>query len=164
MSLRRKKSASASPASPAAPVVPRAARPRFRMVRDVNGAERAERSRTRAEGERDQALADFFGTAPSLSPSANVRNMDSLLAEVLEGLHLQEETLAPEILAEAWRKAVDPALAALSEPVSLSRQTATIRVHHAAARYALTRLKPQLVSALNEALGEGSVSRVRLIQ
>ena len=159
MSPRCKKSE-----TPAAPPVLRARRPRFRMVRDVNGAERAERSRSRAEGERDQAWADFFGTAPSLAPSANVRSMDSLLGEVLEDLHLQEETLAPEILAEAWRKAVDPALAALSELVSLSQQTATIRVHHAAARYALTRLKPQMVRALNTALGEGSVRRIRLIQ
>lgn len=162
MSLRRKKSA--TPASPAVPIAPRALRPRFRMVRDVNGAERAERTRSRAEGERDQAWADFFGTAPALSPSANVRSMDSLLGEVLEGLNLQEATLAPEILAEAWLKAVGPALAALSELASLSQQTATIRVHHAAARYELTRLKPQVVRALNAALGEGSVSRVRLIQ
>lgn len=162
MSLRRKKSE--TPAAPAAPIAPRAARPRWRMVRDANGAERAERSRTRAEAERDQAWADFFGTAPALSPSANVRSMDALLGEVLESLNLQEETLAPEILAEAWLKAVGPALASLSEFTSLAHQTATIRVLHAAARYELNRLKPLMVRALNEALGEGSVRRIRLIQ
>lgn len=160
MSPRRKQ----SPSLPAEVSAGRVTPSRFRMVKDVNGAERAERSRSRAEGERDQAWADFFGAAPALSASANVRNMDSLLGEVLEGLNLQEETQAPEILAEAWLKAVGPALASLSEFTSLAQQTATIRVHHAAARYELTRLKPQMVRALNTALGEGSVRRIRLIQ
>lgn len=137
--------------------------PRFRMRADAGGAERAERCRTRAQGERDQAWADFFGVAPGLDTGANIRSMDSLLGEVLEGLNLQEETLAPEILAQAWLKAVGPALASMSDLLSLVRQTATIRVHHAAARYELNRLKSQLIRCLNEQLGDGSVVRVRLI-
>ena len=159
---RRRKPAPVSE-PPAAPAQ-RREQPRFFMLRGKDGAERAERSRTRAEGERDQAMADFFGVGAALSPSANIRSMDSLLGEVLESLHLEEDSTAPEILAEAWLKAVGPALASLSELVSLAQQTATIRVHHAAARYELTRLKPQMLKVLNATLGDGSVSRVRLIQ
>lgn len=159
---RRRKSAPVSE-PPAAPV-PRREPARYYMLRDRDGTERAERSRTRVEWERDQAMADFFGTGPALSPSANIRSMDSLLGELLESLHLEEDTTAPEILADAWLKAVGPALASLSELVSLARQTATIRVHHAAARYELTRLRPQMLKALNAILGSGSVSRIRLIQ
>lgn len=139
-------------------------RPRFSMIRGADGSERAERSRTRAEGERDQALADFFGIGPALDVKANIRTMDSLLGELLQELNLQEETLGPEILAEAWHKAVGDMLSGMSELVSLSRQTAVIRVSHAAARYELTRLKPQIVRVLNQTLGSGSVTRVKLIQ
>lgn len=149
--------------APAAAELPKP-RPRYLMQRMADGSERAERFRSRAQGNRDQALADFFGEAPALPVSANVRSMDSLLGEVLQGIDLEEEAMAPEILAEAWLKAVGPALASFSEFVSLSQGTACIRVLHSAARYQLTRLKPQMMSKLNAALGEGSVSRVRLIQ
>lgn len=166
MPPRRRKKSELPPPVTAAPAAAGALRPRprFRMVRMADGAERAERVRSRTQGERDQALADFFGDAPALPVAANMRSMDSLLGEVLQGIDLEEEAMAPEILAEAWLKAVGPAMAAFSEFVSLSQGTACIRVLHSAARYQLTRLKPQMVSKLNAALGEGSVSRVRLIQ
>lgn len=141
-----------------------AARPaRFYMRRLADGSERAERSRSRADGERDQSMADFFGAGPALPVAANVRSMDAILGELLEELHLQEEDMLPEVLADLWRKAVGNALSSFSELVSVARQSACIRITHPAVRYELTRMKPQIIRALNKALGEGSVRTVRFI-
>lgn len=158
----RRKSAPAEPPRPeAAP--PRSPR-RFVMQRMADGtSERAVRYRSRREGERDQAMADFFGAGPDLPVAANMRTAESLLGEVLASMQLEEETLSAELLAEAWLKAVGPALAALSQLVSVANQSACVRVAHPAARYELTRLRSRAVAALNRALGEGSVKTLRII-
>lgn len=141
-----------------------AARPaRFYMRRLADGSERAERTRSRSDGDRDQSMADFFGAGPALPTAANVRSMDAILGELLEELHLQEEDMLPEVLADLWRKAVGNALSSFSELVSVARQSASIRITHPAVRYELTRMKPQIIRALNKALGEGSVRTVRFI-
>lgn len=136
--------------------------PRFFMQRLSDGSERAVRFRSRKDGCRDQAMADFFGSGPELEARSNMRSMDSLLAELMDDLHL-EEALAPEILAAAWHKAAGPGLASLSELVSIARCSACIRVGHPTVRYELTRLKPQIIRALNAELGEGSVRYVRFV-
>lgn len=142
---------------------PRAPR-RFVMQRMADGvSERAVRCRSRREGERDQALADFFGMGPELPIGTNMRTAESLLGEVLASMELEEETLSAELLAEAWQKAVGPALASLSQLVSVANKSACIRVAHPAARYELTRLRPRVLAALNKALGEGSVKTLRII-
>lgn len=144
----------------AAPRTPR----RFVMQRMADGvSERAERCRSRREGERDQALADFFGEGPELPIAANMRTAESLLGEVLASMNLEEETLSAELLAEAWQKAVGPALASLSQLVTVANKSACIRVAHPAARYELTRLRPRVLAALNTALGEGSVKYLRIV-
>lgn len=137
-------------------------RPRYYLQRLAGGGERAVRYRARSEGCRDQALADFFGAGPDLNVRANVRSMDSLLAEVMESLQL-EESLAPEILANAWKKTAGNAISSLSELVSVASGTACIRVGHPAVRYELTRLKPRIIAALNRELGTGSVRFVRFV-
>lgn len=136
---------------------------RFHRERFGDGSERAVRNMQREERERGQALSDFFGCPPVLSPQANVRTMDSILAEIAGQLKLSEANVAPELLSEAWQKAVGTFLASQSELVSLVRGTATIRVLHPAVRYELQRLKPQIVRVANGVLGEGSVRTVRLI-
>ncbi len=135
---------------------------RFYMQRLSDGGERAVRFRSRSDGCRDQALADFFGSGPELDTKANMRTMDSLLAEVLESL-APAESLAPEILTEAWLAAAGNALAALSELVSVNSGTACIRVGHPAVRYELTRLKSRIITALNAQLGNGSVRFIRFL-
>lgn len=137
---------------------------RFVMQRMADGvSERAVRYRSRREGERDQAHADFFGAGPELSTAANMRTAESLLGEVLSAMALEEETLSAELLAEAWQKAVGPALASLSQLITVVNKSACIRVAHPAARYELTRLRPRVIAALNAALGEGSVKYLRII-
>lgn len=137
---------------------------RFVMQRMADGvSERAVRYRTRREGERDQAHADFFGAGPALPVAANMRTAESLLGEVLSAMALEEETLSAELLAEAWQKAVGPALASLSRLVTVANKRACISVSHPAARYELTRLRPRVIEALNSALGEGSVSTLKIV-
>ncbi|MCQ2364846.1 MAG: DUF721 domain-containing protein [Akkermansia sp.] len=159
---RRKKDEKAEMPRPEV-VQPRAPR-RFVMQRMADGvSERTVRWRSRREGERDQAMADFFGSGPDLPVAANMRTAESLLGEVLASMQLEEETLSAELLAEAWQKAVGPALAALSQLVSVANKSACIRVAHPAARYELTRLRSRAIVALNQALGEGSVRTLRII-
>ena len=132
------------------------------MQRLGDGSERAVRFRSRTDGCRDQALADFFGSGPELDLRSNVRSMDSLLAEVMQDMNL-EESLAPEILADAWKKTAGNALSSLSELVSVVNGSACIRVGHPTVRYELNRLKTRIIAALNAELGEGSVRFVRFI-
>lgn len=163
MPPRRKKTADIPPpVTETSARVHRTSPPRFFMQRLTDGSERAVRFRSRTDGCRDQALADFFGSGPELDLRSNVRSMDSLLAEVTQGMQL-EESLAPEILAAAWKKAAGNALFTLSELVSVASGTACIRVGHPTVRYELTRLKTRIIAALNAELGEGSVRFVRFI-
>lgn len=163
MPPRRKKKTD-TPEQPRAELpVPRAPR-RFVMQRMADGvSERAVRCRTRREGERDQAHADFFGAGPELPVAANMRTAESLLGEVLSSMELEEETLSAELLAEAWQKAVGPALASLSRLVTVANKHACISVSHPAARYELTRLRPRVIASLNTALGEGSIKAIKIV-
>lgn len=149
-------------AAPAAP--PRATQPRFRMVRGEDGQPRAERARSLSQGARDQVLADFLGVCTQLKETANMRGIQSLLGEVLESMHLEEESIGPEILAPIWTRAVGESLAAFTELQSVSRHTARVWVNHPAVRYELNRLKPKLIAALNAELGDGCVKTLKIVQ
>ncbi len=137
--------------------------PRFRMMRYPDGSERAVRCVRSGESARMQALADWLGDGPALSTRANMRSMESLLAEVVESLRLEEQALAPEVLAAAWLRAVGPFLSTRAELLSVAKGTARIRTGHPAVRFELNRLKPQILRVLNAELGEGSVRRVSLV-
>lgn len=156
-----------SPRTPAvqgpSPLRPQALR-RYTMQRMADGvSERAVRARSRSEGNRDQAYADFFGTGPELPVAANMRTAESLLGEVLAAMDLAEEALSAELLAEVWQKAVGAPLCSLSRLESVANKSACIRVMHPAARYELARLRTRVVAALNQALGENSVRTLKII-
>lgn len=138
--------------------------PRFHLVRGDDGFLRAERSRTFDQGARDQALADFRGVCTQLKETANVRSVQSLLGEVLDTMHLEEETIRPEILAPIWEKAVGASLASFTELQSVAKHTARVWVNHPAVRYELNRLKPKLIAALNAELGDDCVKTLKIVQ
>lgn len=138
--------------------------PRFRLVEMEDGSLRAERVRSSSQGARDQALADFYGTAPRLSVTSNMRGLESLLGEVLEGLHLDQEAVAPEILAGVWKRVAGESLAICTELQSVSRHTARVWVNHPIVRFELERIKPKLIQALNAELGEDCVRSVKFVQ
>ncbi len=142
---------------------PRRALPRFRMVSYADGSERPVRCERRSAGERAQAMADWMGAAPALSPSAHMRSMESLLSEVVEGLQLEEAALAPEVLAAAWLRAVGPSLVTHTELLSVAKGCARIRTNHPLVRAELMLLKAQILRVLNTELGEGSVKSVRIV-
>ncbi len=124
--------------------------------------ERAVRVDSNRSGARAQALADFFGSGTVLRPESNQRSMESLLGELLSELDLQEDTLAPEMLVEAWSKAVGPALADVSSLVGVAKGRARILVKHPTVRYEITRMKPHIIRALNQTLGQGCVKSLVL--
>lgn len=138
--------------------------PRFRLVEMEDGSLRAERVRSFSQGARDQALADFYGAAPRLSVTSNMRGLESLLGEVLEGLHLDQEAVAPEILAGVWKRVAGESLATCTELQSVSRHTARVWVNHPIVRFELERIKPKLIQALNAELGEDCVRFVKFVQ
>lgn len=156
MAAARKKKE--TPVETLAPLPASKPRKRFYMQKMPDGVgERAVRVSNSRSGSRAQAMADFFGSGTVLRPESNQRSMESLLGELLSELDLQEDTLAPELLADAWRKAVGPALADVSVLAGVARGRARIMVKHPAVRYEITRLKPQIIRALNHTLGAGSV-------
>lgn len=155
--MARKKQESEHKVTLSAAPVARAPK-RFYMQKMADGiGERAVRVRDSRKGARDQALSDFFGCGTELAAGRNQRSMESLLGELLSELHLQEDDMAPEMLATAWKQAVGGALAGVSALQSVVRGRARISVNHPTVRYEITRLKPQIIRALNRTLGEGSV-------
>ena len=143
---------------PLAPPLESKPRKRFYMQKMPDGVgERAVRVATARRGARAQAQADFYGAGTVLNPAQNQRSMESLLGELLSELDLQEDSLAPELLADAWRAAVGPALADFSSLAGVARGRARILVKHPTVRYEITRMKPQIIRALNQTLGAGSV-------
>ena len=161
MAAPRKKRTATAPV-PQQPV----ARPRkrFYMQKMPDGVgERAVRVRSSSKGVRDQALADYLCCTTSESFSSNQRSMESLLGELLSEWNLQEDSLAPELLLEAWSDAVGDALASVSALVSVSKGKARIRVNHPTVRYEITRMKPQIIRALNRTLGTGSVRVLQIV-
>ncbi|MGN0836585.1 MAG: DUF721 domain-containing protein [Akkermansia sp.] len=168
MPPRRKRAETEAPLTPAALAERRPSAAaldvsRRRPQRMADGSLRVERWRSRARGERDQAEADFYGAGPELPTGCHLRDMRSLLGEVLAALPLEEESFSAEILAEAWERAAGIALAQMTALLSVERGMARIRAAHPAARYELTRLKPRIIVALNRILGEGCVERVRIV-
>lgn len=133
-------------------------RKRFYMQKMPDGVgERAVRVSSTRKGARSQALADFFGSGTVIRPESNQRSMESLLGELLSELDIQEESLAPELLVQAWADAVGPGLASVSAMVSVARGRARVTVNHPTVRYEITRMKPQIIRRLNQILGAGNV-------
>ena len=161
MAAPRKKRSVSAPV-PQQPV----ARPRkrFYMQKMPDGVgERAVRVRSTTKEVRDQVLADYLCCTTSESLSSNQRSMESLLGELLSEWNLQEDTLAPELLAQAWTDAVGDALGSVSALVSVGKGRARIRVNHPTVRYEITRMKPQIIRALNQTLGSGSVRALQIV-
>ncbi len=128
-----------------------------------DGSVRPVRNTSRAERESNQALADFFGVAPGLSPAANVRTVESVLASLVSKMDISLAEHAPEVLADAWRKAVGPFLATKAELLSIASKQASIRTSHPAVRFELMRQKAAIIRALNASLGEGCVKSVQIV-
>ena len=159
-SPRKKKESLASVTSP----LPARPRKRFYMQKMPDGVgERAVRVRSVRKGARDQALADFLGSSTSEPLSENQRSMESLLGELLSEWNLQEDTLAPELLLQAWCDAVGDGLASVSALMSVGKGRARIRVNHPTVRYEITRMKPQIIRALNRTLGAGAVRSLMIV-
>lgn len=128
-----------------------------------DGSVRPVRNVSRSERESGQALSDFFGVQPQLSSSANVRTMESVLASLVSKMDISVAEHAPEVLADAWRKAVGPFLATKAELLSIARKQARIRTSHPAVRFELMRQKAAIIRALNKTLGEGCVTTVQIV-
>ena len=159
---RKRKTTVVVPAEAAAPLPAAESRPLFRQETFADGSVRPVRVQTAAEEHRAQALADFFGAAPGLPVRANLRDMASILAELVTKLDIRESDFAPEILNSAWQKAVGPFLSTQAQLISIDKKTAIVRTSHPAVRFELQRLRPQIIRALNTSLGEGCVRTVRI--
>ena len=134
---------------------------RWRWVKHADGSLVAERRE--ADEARLRVQADLYGAAPLLSTGAHMRGVDSVLTEVVGGLQLQEAEVAPELLAQAWQKAVGDFLSSHSQLVGLTNGLALISTAHPAVRFELQRHTKNIIRALNSTLGEGCVHAVRLV-
>lgn len=128
-----------------------------------DGSLRPVRHVSRAEREQGQALSDFFGVQPQLSPAANVRSIESVLASLVSRMDVTLADYAPEVLADAWQRAVGPFLATKAELLSIAKGVARIRTSHPAVRFELMRQKHGIIRALNSILGEGCVKTVQVV-
>lgn len=165
---RRRRAASARRAvkrqepQPALPT--RGAEPRYSMVRYPDNTLRPERYATRRVGMKRQVEADMFGNVAPLSTGVNMRDITSVLTEVISRLNLKEAEFAPEFLAQVWKDAVGDFLASQSQLISLSNGCAIIRAPHPTVCFELRRQSRHLIQALNESFGEGCVRSVNIRQ
>ena len=163
---RIRKAAPVEPAPP--PAAPPASKRReqgslYHEEMFSDGSVRPVRNVNRSERESGQALSDFFGVVTGLSPAANVRTMESVLASLVSKMDISLAEHAPEVLADAWKRAVGPFLATKAELLSIANKQARIRTSHPAVRFELMRQKAAIIRALNAALGEGCVKNVQIV-
>lgn len=137
--------------------------PRYCEMRAEDGTLRPARFMSRGEREKGQVVSDFFGILPAMSLDANVRGVDSVLVSLLEKLDISAAEFAPEVLADAWRKAAGNFLSTRAELLTIADKKARIRTAHPAVRYELNQRKSQIIKALNAVLGEGCVTGVQII-
>lgn len=163
-SPRRKtrKPAMVEPAEKPAPVRSRSAS-LYHEEMFADGSVRPVRNMGRRERESGQAMADFFGVAPTLRPEANVRTMESVLASLVSRMDISMAEHAPEVLKDAWLRAVGVFLASKAELLSIANKQARIRTSHPAVRFELMRQKSSIIRALNAALGDGCVKTVQIV-
>jgi predicted nucleic acid-binding Zn ribbon protein len=84
------------------------------------------------------------------------------LADAVTKLAQRLEPLTPlAAVQRAWKEAAGPAIAAEAEPVSERGGVVTIRCRSAVWAQELTMLAPDLVTKLNDALGEQRVTELR---
>lgn len=159
---RKRKATIVVPADATAPLPAAELRPLYRNETFADGSVRPVRVESTQEVQRAQAMADFFGAAPGLPVRANLRDIDSILAELVTKLDIREADFAPEILNSAWQKAVGSFLATQAQLISVDKKTAVVRTAHPAVRFELQRLRPQIIRALNASLGESCVRTVRI--
>lgn len=159
---RKRKTTVVVPADAVAPLPAAESRPLYRNETFADGSVRPVRVESRHDAERAQALADFYGAAPGLPVRANLRDMNSILAELVTKLDIREADFAPELLNAAWEKAVGSFLATQAQLISVDKKTAVVRTAHPAVRFELQRLRPQIIRALNASLGEACVRTVRI--
>lgn len=138
--------------------------PRYGLVRYPDDTLRPVRYSTKSAGLRRQAEADLYGDVAPLSTGANMRDMASILTEVVSRLSLTQAEFAPEFLEQAWRNAVGDCIASQSQLLSLTNGCAHIRARHPMVCFELRRQRAQLIRSLNEAFGEGCVRSVKIGQ
>lgn len=161
-SHRKRKTTIVIPASATDSISTSEFHPLYRNESFADGSVRPVRVEMGEKAARNQALADFYGVAPGLPVQANMRDMNSILAELVTRLHVQEADFAPEILNTAWEKAVGSFLATQARLISIDKKSAVVCTAHPAVRFELQRLRPQIIRALNAALGEECVHTVRI--
>ncbi len=166
MATPRSRKRKAAPIEPVPSPPPRARREPAGLYHEEmfsDGSIRPVRNMSRSEREAGQALSDFFGVTPQLNPAANVRSMESVLASLISKLDISVAEYAPEVMSEAWLRAVGPFLATKAELLSIANKQARIRTSHPAVRYELTRQKVGIIRSLNAVLGEGCVTSVVIV-
>lgn len=138
---------------------------RFRMVTWEDGSERAERCESRQSRCDGQAYADFYGVLPVVAVSRNTRDVASVLGELLGTLKLEVSEMAPELLADTWKRAAGPVLGLRSQLVSIVKGVATVRTSHPVVHRELQTMQRALLQALNREMGDASsVTSLRVVR
>lgn len=137
--------------------------PRYCEMRAEDGSIRPARYMGRKEREQGQMMSDFYGILPAMSADANVRSIESVLVSLVERLGVSAAEFAPEVMADAWRKAAGDFLSNRAELLTIADCKARIRTSHPAVRYELMQRKAQIIKKLNAVLGAGAVKEVHIV-
>lgn len=164
--MPRRKKNEVQPVGPSLSRTPAAHRPRrFRVVAWEDGSERAERCSSRKSRYDGQAYSDFYGVLPELAVSRNTRDIASVLGELLSSMKLEVSEMAPDLLADTWKRAAGPVLGLRSQLVSVVKGVATVRTAHPVVHRELHMMQRALLSALNRELGDAStVTALRVMR
>jgi len=114
-----------------------------------------------ARAMRAELVRQWVGAPRPLDLNRNVTEASSHLEAILEGIGVSGG-LDEERVKKAWASLAGEVVARQTEPVSLRRGCLTLRVLQPAMRYHLEQLKPGLLRRLQNELGEGNVTSLRL--
>lgn len=124
---------------------------------DPQGTELARRIARAARGAAPQPKRTR-NSAPGDAPAA----LGEVLREVIEAEGWTREVNLHQLLAR-WPELVGPVNAAHSQPESYAETVLTVRAESSTWAASLRTMAPQLVAVLNEKLGHGTVTRVKVI-
>lgn len=121
------------------------------------------RWKTRAEAERDQAIADWFQTESTLDETEGMHPMEALISEVISRLPIEAAPIDPELLSKGWSNAAGPFISSQANLLSISNGVATIQVLQPAMRYQLKQWEASLLEKLRAEFGGQTIKSIKII-
>jgi hypothetical protein len=121
---------------------------------------RREVYRSRAQREKDQALADWFGVSPHADRTQPPMSLDQVLSQLLSKISVNVQQYTPEELNAHWRNVAGDFLGNNAELAAIKNGVAYVNVLQPAMRYHMLQWKNVLLEKLQKEFGDGVIKSI----